>query len=183
MNWEEWSPEDEEGDAGERESARLRREVTKYEKRLEAVARKIVDMKHEELQSFKLDEELIDAIAVARPLKPSKAKNRQIRLIVKFFRQWEEEKAEQILKEIEQGSEIKAALLQFAELWRNALIEHGDAALGALLSSSPELDRQHLRQLCRTIQKAKTETKKLRAYKELFQTLKKADLKQAPPHF
>ena len=183
MNWEEWSPEDEEADAGERESARLRREVTKYEKRLETVAWKIVSMNPEELHDFNFDDELLDAIAIARPLKPSRALNRQVRLIVKFFRQWDEEQANKILEEIEEGAKSKAALLQYTELWRKSLIEHGDTALGALLSAFPDIDRQHIRQLCRTIQKAKTETKKQRAYKELFQTLKKADLNQGPPRF
>jgi len=162
MNWEEWSPEDEEGDARERESARLRREASKYEERLMAAAWKIVEMNLEELHTFNLDEELLDVIAIARPLKPSKARNRQVRLITKFFRQWEDEEAAIILQQIEHGSDIKTALLQYAELWRAALIEHGDVALGALLSSFPTLDRQHLRQLCRAIKKGQTETKKER---------------------
>lgn len=183
MNWEEWSPEDEEGDAGERESARLRREVTKYEERLEAAAWKMVEMSLKELHSFNFAEELLDVITIARALKPSKARNRQVRAIIKFFRQWEEEEAAKILQHVEHGSESKTALLQYAELWRSALVEHGDVALGALLSGFPSLDRQHLRQLCRTIQKAKTETKKERAYKNLFQTLKKASLTEAPPRF
>ena len=68
MNWEEWSPEDEEGDTGERESARLRREATKFEEKLEAAAWKIVEMKPEALHAFNLDEELLDAIAIARSL-------------------------------------------------------------------------------------------------------------------
>ena len=183
MNWEEWSPEDEEGDAVERESARLRREATRYEEKLEAAAWKMVEMKPEELHPFNLDDELLDAIAIARPLKASKARNRQVRLITKFLRQWEKDQAEGIIRQLEKGAENKATLLQYAELWRAALIEHGDTALGALISTSPSLDHQHLRQLCRTLQKAKTETKKQRAYKDLFQALKKSSLTGAPPRF
>ena len=65
MNWEEWSPEDEEGDAVERESARLRREATRYEEKLEAAAWKMVEMSLKELHSFNFAEELLDVIAIA----------------------------------------------------------------------------------------------------------------------
>ncbi|MEE2960946.1 MAG: ribosome biogenesis factor YjgA [Myxococcota bacterium] len=183
MNWEDWSPEDEEGGIAERESARLRREATQYEERLAAATQKLVEMNPEELDPLNLPNELQAAISVARPLKPSKARNRQIRLITKFFRKWEEAEGTEALEKVERSNESKANQLRAVELWRTALMEHGDVALGVLLSHSPSGDRQYLRQLCRTTAKAKTETKKQRAHKELFQALKKLNITEGPPQF
>ena len=182
MNWDDWQ--DEEVDAPtERESARLRREATQFEARLEAAVWKMLERKPEELSNLGLEEEMLDAIEIARSLKPSKARNRQVRLITKFLRQLTTEEANHIAHQIEHGAENQAIVLRYAELWRAALLHNGDVALSALLQNAPALNRQHLRQLCRTIAKTENTTKKNRAYKELFQILKSANLSEAPPRF
>ncbi|MED5465198.1 MAG: ribosome biogenesis factor YjgA [Myxococcota bacterium] len=181
MDWENWKPECEEAELTERESARLRREQAKFDAALEDSAEKLVQLHLDELNALGLPDEMLDAVHVARGIKPSRALKRQTRLITRMLRHLEEDEVKDLMGQLHSGADERASLLKYCEFWRTSLLEAGDPALSALLDICPDADRQRLRQLIRTAGKGGTDTKKERAYKEIFQLLKDLNPSTPPP--
>jgi len=181
MDWENWKPECEEAELTERESARLRREQAKFDAALEDATLKLVELHLDELNALGLPDEMLDAIHVARGIKPSRARRRQTRLITRMLRHFEEDEINGLLTQLHTGADERTSLLKHCEFWRTSLLGAGDPALSALLDICPDADRQRLRQLIRAADKGGTDTKKERAYKEIFQVLKDLSPPTPPP--
>ena len=181
MKWEDWTPESEEDDGpGERESARVRREKSRWDAELEEAALKLADARGEDIAALAFPEELVDALALAKSLKPSNARKRQIRLVTRIFRNLDRDHIERALRQLNEGPEEQGNLLRRCESWRIALVENGDEALGELMSLCPYLDRQQLRQLVRIARGTGNEERKARAFRELFQALKELSPSDPP---
>ena len=58
------------------------------------------------------------------------------------------------------------------EQWRDRLIAEGDRAISELMLESPEIDRQHLRQLVRQAHKEAAENKPPAASRKIFAYLR-----------
>ena len=125
-----------------------------------------------EWQAMGLNETVQKELRLARGMKASGARNRQIKFIVRLLkddgleaaRQWVEQRD---LREAE-------ARRRFHELeaWRDRLVEMGDQALGDYLQAHPETDRQQLRQLVRQARKERDTGKPAGAGKKLFRFLR-----------
>lgn len=125
-----------------------------------------------EWQAMGLNETVQKELRLARGMKASGARNRQIKFIVRLLkddgleaaRQWVEQRD---LREAE-------ARRRFHELeaWRDRLVEAGDQALGDYLQAHPETDRQQLRQLVRQARKERDTGKPAGAGKKLFRFLR-----------
>ncbi len=125
-----------------------------------------------EWRAMGLNETVQKELRLARGMKASGARNRQIKFIVRLLkddgleaaRQWVEQRD---LREAE-------ARRRFPELeaWRDRLVEMGDQALGDYLQAHPETDRQQLRQLVRQARKERDTGKPAGAGKKLFRFLR-----------
>lgn len=181
MKWEDWTPESaEEEGPGERESARTRREQSRWDAEVEKAVWSLLETRPEDVQIFDFPEELVDALALATSMKPSKARKRQVRLVTRLVRNLDSEHIERTISQLREGGEEQGRLLVRCELWRISLIETGDEALGELMGHCPDLDRQRFRQLVRVLRTAGESDRKTRAYKDLFQVLKELNPSEPP---
>lgn len=120
------------------------------------------------------DDELTEAVALARRLKSSGAKNRQIRHVARLLLQVDEQPILAHLDACEQGHGDDVALLHAAERWRDRVVAEGAAAIEAFIAEFPaaERERQHLRQLARQAAKDVAAGKPAKSRRTIYRTLK-----------
>lgn len=133
----------------------------------------IVELSPANLKRIPLDEELSEAINIARNMNRKKPSyKRQLQFIGKLLRNGETEPISDALENL-QGQQYKAnAHFHKLEGLRDKLVDLGDDALQSLVEEHPHLDRQRMRQLIRQAGKEKQQNKPPRASREIFQYLK-----------
>lgn len=137
---------------------------------LDALAKSLVALPQSKLEALDLDD-LTAVIAAARTKKKG-ARVRELRRIATALRQRDPEVVEQRLKELEAPARAEVERLKACEVWRDRLLEGGDAVLSELVDAHPQADRQRLRQLVRTASKDRTHAKSQHAYRELFREIR-----------
>ncbi|MCB9522584.1 MAG: DUF615 domain-containing protein [Myxococcales bacterium] len=120
------------------------------------------------------DDELAEALALARRLKASGAKNRQVRHVARLLLQVDEEPIKAHLDACEAGHGDDVALLHAGEQWRDRIVAEGAEAIEAFIAEFPaaEPQRQHLRQLARQAAKDVAAGKPARSRRTIYRTLK-----------
>ncbi len=139
---------------------------------IKALVTTLLDCPEAEWQAMELGEAVQKELRLARGMKASGARNRQIKFIVRLLkedgleaaRQWVEQRD---LREAEARRRFHAL-----EAWRDRLVEAGDQALGDYLQDHPHTDRQQLRQLVRLARKERDTGKPAGAGKKLFRFLR-----------
>ena len=139
---------------------------------IKALVTTLLDCPEAEWQAMGLGEAVQKELRLARGMKASGARNRQIKFIVRLLkedgleaaRQWVEQRD---LREAEARRRFHAL-----EAWRDRLVEAGDQALGDYLQDHPHTDRQQLRQLVRLARKERDTGKPAGAGKKLFRFLR-----------
>jgi ribosome-associated protein len=120
-----------------------------------------------------MDEELADAVAIARKVNKKKdGYRRQLQFIGKALRQRDTALIEEALAKISHQHQASNAAFHALEKAREAVIVQGDPAIQKLIEAHPELDRQKLRQFHRQIKKEREKNAPPKAFTELFQYLK-----------
>lgn len=112
-------------------------------------------------------------LQLAAQMKPSSARNRQVRRLGKILASDEElvtSIATCLLKNDETAS-YQRDLQHSAEYWRERILTGDDSDLQALLELSPELDRQKMRQLTRDYRKDQPQERKIRIYRETYRAI------------
>lgn len=147
---------------------------------LQILADQMAALSDGELQRLGVDETLREAIGQVRPMRPSGARNRQIRHCVKYM-------DTQALAEVrayidDHHSQKVAENRRFHEIeqWRDRLIKEGDAGLEVLFSTYEHLDRQHLRQLVRDASREMESGKPAGAARKLYRHLRESLLEANP---
>ncbi|MFZ7240165.1 ribosome biogenesis factor YjgA [Avibacterium avium] len=152
-------------------------EIKRDAEALKQLGEKLVNLTKTNLEKIPLEENILDAIALAQRLQ-KEAKRRQLQYIGKLLRQVDSEPIQEALDKIENKHNHQQALLHKLELLRDELIAKGDEALSNVLNDYPYADRQHLRNLIRAAQKEKSQNKPPKAYRELFQYLKELAIEE-----
>ena len=139
---------------------------------LQTLAGQMAALSDRELQRLGIDESLREVIDQVRSMRPSGARNRQLKHCVKYM-------DPQALAEVrayinDQHSQQVDANRRFHEIeqWRDRLVEEGDAGLQALFSTFGDLDRQHVRQLCRDATRERDTGKPAGAARKLYRYLR-----------
>lgn len=156
----------------QRESKVLKREKTKEADTIEKMAWRLMELGAHELPGLPLEERVRDELLVARSMKPSKSRNRQVRFVAKLMRGYDLEDIEDSLDNLKLTQSSWELMLKRCEYWRTKLLADGDAALQELMEVCPHGDRQSLRQLVRRAQKEQAAEKPPKLVKDLFQALK-----------
>ena len=139
---------------------------------LQKVGEQLVALKEKELLQYNLPEILLNAIIAAQTIKQHGAKKRQLQYIGKLMREID---AQPIIAKLEERQ------LQFQrdnrhfkqiEIWRDKLLNEGDAALGELSVIQPKIDKQQIRSLVRNAKSQAEAGKPPKAARALFQYLK-----------
>ena len=136
------------------------------------LGKELVELAQSELKKIPLDERLLEAIALAHRIKERGSRKRQLQYIGKLLRTTDVEPILAAMEGMKLEHAKDNARTHKLELWRNRLLEEGDAALGELLAQHPDADRQHLRQLLRNAQREQKQNKPPKSSRELFKYLR-----------
>lgn len=133
----------------------------------------IVGLSAAHLETVPMDEELEEAIVVARKINKKKdGYRRQLQFIGKLLRTRDLEPLNQALNKIHNKHAENNAHFHRLEKYRDDIANKGDDAIQEVLEEHPALSRQTLRQLYRQIQKERANNAPPKAYRALFQYLK-----------
>lgn len=141
---------------------------------LQELAEQMTLLSDAELQRLEVDERLRSAIDLVRPMRPSGARNRQLRHCTKFMDNTALADVQYYLADRQSRRLAANRELHAIERWRDRLVNEGDKALQSLLENHEALDRQHLRQLCRDAGREKETGKPAGAGRKLFRYLREA---------
>jgi ribosome-associated protein len=139
---------------------------------LQDIGEQLTRLNNSQLARFDLPEAVLSAIFDCQSISSYGARKRQLKYIGKLLRDVDMDDAIQRLNLLTQHKAQDAQALHKLENWRERLINEGDAALSELLTEYPEIDRQHLRQLLRSIDKETKQNQPPKSYRKLFQYLK-----------
>jgi ribosome-associated protein len=148
----------------------LKREMTELQK----IGEELVNLAPAKLAKISMPEQLDEAVRLARRLKNREGKRRQMQYIGKIMRTIDSVAIQQKLESFHHQSQSFRQELHRLEQWRDRLIAEGDPAISELLLDSPELDRQHLRQLIRQANKEASQNKPPAASRKIFQYLRES---------
>lgn len=147
----------------------LKRQAKEHQK----LGERLVNLTPAHLATIPLDEELADAVDVARSVSRKKEGfRRQIQFIGKLLRQRDNSAIEEAMAKLVNQHQASNLAFHKLEKAREAVIEEGDSAIQALIEEHPELDRQKLRQFHRQVNKEREKNAPPKAFRELFQYLK-----------
>ncbi len=139
---------------------------------LQKLGLKLVELSKNVLQSFNLDENLLDAILLAQNINSHSGHRRQIQLIGKIMRQVDADAIRQKLERYHAPAVEANEHFHKLEKWRDRLLAEGDSAVNELLTEQPEFERSRLRQLIRNAKKEAEKNKAPKSTRQLFQYLK-----------
>ncbi|KAF1690379.1 ribosome biogenesis factor YjgA [Pseudoxanthomonas koreensis] len=140
------------------------------------LAEKLASLTPTQLAKLPIPDDLLPHLEHTRKIPAHVARKRQLAFLAKQMRREDDETLEAIRDALDEDGEAarrETATMHRIEDWRERLIAEGDAALAGLLEEYPAADRQHLRQLVRNAQEEKLRNKPPRAFRELFQELKR----------
>ncbi|MCK7594855.1 ribosome biogenesis factor YjgA [Pseudomarimonas salicorniae] len=141
------------------------------------LAEQLVALPPQQLAKLPLPDPIADAVAETRRISAHIARKRQLHYLAKLMRREDDELLDQLRSQLgHDRSEARreTAQLHRIEHWRERLLKDGDAALGELADLHPDLDRHHLRQLVRAAHEEHLQNKPPKAFREIFQELKRA---------
>ncbi|WP_438951120.1 ribosome biogenesis factor YjgA [Porticoccus sp.] len=155
-------------EAPSKSKSAVKREMTALQK----LGEELVDLAPAKLAKITMPEELAEAVMLARRLKNREGRRRQLQYIGKIMRVIDSDAIRRELESFHHDSQIFRQQFHRLEGWRDRLISEGDTALEELISEMPALDRQHLRQLIRQVQREASQQKPPAASRKLFQYLR-----------
>lgn len=133
----------------------------------------LVKLEPHELAKVPLDEDLVEAIALAHRLKGKhEGLRRHMSYVGKLLRIRDVSDIQKAIAGFEHKSTVANVKFHKLELWRDRLIKEGDKGVNAIMAEYRQLDRQKLRQLARTARKEAAAGLPPAAFRELFQYLK-----------
>jgi ribosome-associated protein len=156
--------------AGPSRSQRRREALEVFE-----LAERLVEQNEAQLERLPLDGELRMLVRESQRITQQIARKRQIQYLAKILRREDDATLDTIRHALEHAkadSRRDTAALHRIEVWRDRLIDEGDAALAELMTAHPTADRQHLRQLARNAKDERLHHKPLHAYRDLFRALR-----------
>ena len=141
---------------------------------LQNIGRQLAEIAPDDLLELNLSVQLADALANYRRFPSFEARRRQLQFIGKLMRNADIEPIQELLNR--RAGKSAAARYEFHQLeqWRERLLTEPDA-LTEYLSAHPGADRQRLRQQLQRVRKARNETQRKDASRELFRILRNAD--------
>ena len=143
---------------------------------IQDLGKRLVALPTEQLARIPLDEQVLDAIALAKRIQNKRsALKRHYQFLGKLLRARDTDPILDALAEFDNASQHSIQLHHRAERWRDRIIEQGNDAIDALLAEIGQADRQKLRQLWRNHHNARTDAKRSQhsrlIYKEIKQSL------------
>ncbi|MCW8929562.1 MAG: DUF615 domain-containing protein [Gammaproteobacteria bacterium] len=139
---------------------------------LQKLGTKLVELSKSSLETFDLDEDLLDAILLAQNIQSHSGHRRQIQLIGKIMRRVDADAIRLKLERFHAPAVEANEHFHKLETWRDKLISEGDSAINEILNEYPDFERSRLRQLLRNIKKETEKKKPPKSARQLFQYIK-----------
>lgn len=140
---------------------------------LRKIGQTLVDIGQASLIKVPMDDELRDAVMLARRINRKKdGFRRQVQLIGKMMRTRDIEPIEHALMLMQNAHQKVNDKFHKLEMLRDDLISNGDEAINNIVAEHAQLDRQKLRQLVRQAGKEAQQDKPPKASRELFKYLR-----------
>ena len=136
---------------------------------LKLLGEKIVGLPDAQLKRVPLESNLLDAILKARTITKRGGRKRQLQYIGKLMRHVDPEPIRNAIAEFELGHQAETQLFHKKENWRDDLLSGSAVKLTEFIESYPNTDHQLLRQTIRSFKNAKSEDKKIKLSRQVFQ--------------
>lgn len=147
---------------------------------LQDLGEALVALPDERIVGLALPDSLLSAVQEFKRTKTHEGRRRQMQYVGKLMRRIDPEPIRQAVTAMRLGQARDALTLHQAESWRHRMIESDDALTG-WTAEFPRTDLQHLRSLIRAARKdaaAAPEQRSGKAFRELFQFIKQAQLSE-----
>jgi len=142
---------------------------------LQDLGKRLAALPSEQLARMPLDEQLREAVELARRLQNKRsALKRQYQFVGKLLRARDPDPIIAALADLDQASQRSIQQHHRAENWRDRIIEEGNDAIEALIGEIPAADRQKLRQLWRNHDSAATDAKRTQNARLIYKEIKQA---------
>lgn len=143
---------------------------------VQQIAQQLISLSDGATKRIPLDDELKDAIALARRIRNTReGYRRQLQLVTKLLRSQDYTAVANALNSVQRSGDEENARFHALERWRERILSEGDDAIQAFIEDHPQADRQKLRTLTRKAQKEQAENKPPAAFRELFKYLRSVD--------
>ena len=149
---------------------------------LQDLGEALVALPDDRLVALALPELLESAVQEFKRTRSHEGRRRQMQYVGKLMRRIDPEPIRQAVDAVRLGQAKDALTLHQAERWRDRMVESDDALTG-WTAEFPGSDVQRLRSLIRAARKdaaVAPEQRSGRAYRELFQFIKRAQSEQGP---
>lgn len=150
--------------------SQLKREMTALQK----LGAELVGEARDRIKRIAMPEDVREAILTCQDITDHEGRRRQLQYVGKKMRTLDPDELAIIQQTIDSwrgASKSETASLHALERQRDKLLAD-DAAVTALCTRYPEIDRQQLRTMIRNARKEQAENKPPKAYREIFQLLK-----------
>jgi ribosome-associated protein len=140
---------------------------------MQKLGESLVHLGQSSLAKVPMEEELLDAVMLARKiLRKKEGYRRQLQLIGKIMRNTDIAAIEHALSNIKSAHKKLNDAFHGTEMLRDDILLQGDSKIESIIVDYPLLDRQRLRQYVRQANKELADNKPPKASRELFQYLK-----------
>ncbi len=146
---------------------------------LQQIGERLVALPQSQLDKMPIsDDNLLEAIMLARRITARSGRRRQLQFIGKLMRTVDAEPLVEALAALDNRKQADAARFHQLEHLRDALLSEGDKALEQVTAVYPDADRAHIRQLLRNHQREIKAERPQSAAKSLFRYLRELDEQQ-----
>lgn len=156
----------------ELEPVKSRTQIKKEMEALQALGKKLIDLKASQLKEVPISDDLAAAIRDYAKMPHREAKRRHMQYIGKLMRAEDGEAIQAAIDKFDSSSQAFAQEIHLLEAWRARLIDEGNSALTEFVEAHPDTNVQQLRQLIRNAQKDQKNGKNTGAAKKLFQFIR-----------
>ena len=139
---------------------------------LKKLGDKLVSLNQADLDTMNLPETLLAAILEARRIQSRSGLKRQRQYIGKMMRQVDAKEIKKQFELIKHKHDTNTAQFRKVEQWRDRLLADDKTALGEIIDTYPEIDRQHINQLIRQAKQEQKLEKPPAAARKLFKYLR-----------
>mgnify|MGYP006075471965 CR=1 FL=1 len=143
---------------------------------LQAIGTRLTELSDTQLKKIPIENEsLLDAILLARRIKPHGGRRRQLQFIGKLMRKIDAQPIIDALSELDGQHQASSARFHRLEQIRDDLLSRGDQGIEAAMNLFPDAERNQLRQLLRQNQQEISAGKAPNASRKLFRYLRELD--------
>ena len=140
---------------------------------MQKLGESLVHLGQSSLAKIPMEEELLDAVMLARKiLRKKEGYRRQLQLIGKIMRNTDIAAIEHALNNIKSAHKKLNDAFHGTEMLRDDILSEGDSKIESTIADYPQLDRQKMRQYVRQANKELADNKPPKASRELFKYLK-----------